>query len=277
MTARTTIEPATWPLGRLRPHPRQSELFADLPDEELDELAEDIRARGLQHAIEVLPDGTVVAGHQRLRAVRKLKWKTVAVIIRHDLAAQGEAAVECHMIADNLRRRQLNALALARCYERLREIEKERGPGQLLPWERGDLRDRIARRLGCSGGSLDRWLRILRLPQPIQRAVEDGSLSQRQAIRVAALSEGQQQEIADGLAGGGSVRGVLARHLARAVPRRRGANDALAAFVRALEVGLHDLGDRVEAVGRIDAEAAATLVRGGDMIGRLLARAKPHS
>lgn len=91
-------------------------MFDDLPEAEIDALAADIEANGLRQPIEILPDGTVLAGHQRLRAVRKLGWKEVNCVVRTDLA-DDPAGAELFFIMDNLNRRQLSPIMKARCVE----------------------------------------------------------------------------------------------------------------------------------------------------------------
>src|SRR4051812_6738101 len=81
-----------WRLSRLQEHPRQAELFGNLPDEELRALAEDMRRHGQRQPVEALPDGTLLAGHQRLRAARLLGWDKIEVRVRHDLASDPAAA-----------------------------------------------------------------------------------------------------------------------------------------------------------------------------------------
>src|SRR5215510_2358776 len=81
-----------WKISRLKNHPLQKTMFGDLPDAELRALAEDMRANKQKDPVEILPDGTVLAGHQRIRAARLLGWAEVDVVIRHDLAEAGAAA-----------------------------------------------------------------------------------------------------------------------------------------------------------------------------------------
>ena len=113
-----------WPLEKLKPHPRQAELFDDLPSTKRVELAKNMREKGLQHPIEALPDGTIICGHQRFEAARRLGWKEIDVWVRDDLANQGDTAVQQWMIEDNLLRRQQDPVALARSYKRLKELER---------------------------------------------------------------------------------------------------------------------------------------------------------
>src|SRR5262245_14825067 len=94
--------PQRWKLARLKGHPLQAVMFGDLSDEELRALAEDMREHGQRTPVEVLPDGTVLTGHQRIRAARLLGWTEITVVVRRDLAEAGPAAQETHFINDNL-------------------------------------------------------------------------------------------------------------------------------------------------------------------------------
>src|SRR5215831_3164401 len=143
-----------WEIGRLRPHPKQAELFPDPPEHEAKELAADLKQNGLLQPVEALADGTLVCGHKRTAAARLLAWTHIDVWVRGDLEEKGPAAVEARLVEDNLFRRQLGPLEIARCYQRLRQLE--RGGRSAFPdYGRGDLRDRIGRALGVSGRTLD--------------------------------------------------------------------------------------------------------------------------
>ena len=68
--ANTMAEPGTKIVIRvkmadLRPHPSQTKYFGVYPVARLRELAAQLRARGLDHPIEILPDFTIVCGHKR--------------------------------------------------------------------------------------------------------------------------------------------------------------------------------------------------------------------
>ena len=106
-------ESRKWKVDDLQPHPRQAELFRDLSEIELAFLAGDIKLNGLQQPLEITPDGTVIAGHQRSHTARRLKWNEVAVVVRHDLEAEGPGAILAQLIETNLNRRQLSPLAIA--------------------------------------------------------------------------------------------------------------------------------------------------------------------
>jgi ParB family transcriptional regulator, chromosome partitioning protein len=50
---------------------------------DLDGLAESIRELGLLQPIVVFPDGSLILGERRLRAVQLLGWKEIPVIVRN--------------------------------------------------------------------------------------------------------------------------------------------------------------------------------------------------
>jgi len=176
----------------LKPHPAQARLFADATDAEMEVLVASIRAEGIREPLEILPDGTVIAGHQRLAAAKRLGMKEVPCRIRHDLAEQGPRAVEAYLIDDNFTRRQLSMLDVARCYGRLRQLQT--GREHSLP--PGDMRDHFAKRFNFSGRTLDRWTRLLTLPIAIQHAVSQHRLALVDAGRIVSLPADTQQKIA---------------------------------------------------------------------------------
>ncbi len=81
----------------LKTNPDQAGLFTDLPDSQMSDLATDMELNGQQTAIEILPDGTIICGQQRVRAAKKLGWTHIKARIRHDLAKEGKA-VAVHQV-----------------------------------------------------------------------------------------------------------------------------------------------------------------------------------
>jgi ParB/RepB/Spo0J family partition protein len=267
---KNTTETADWPLDRLKPHPSQAGLFQDTPEAEFEELKNDIAKRGLRHPVEALPDGTIICGHRRVRALRLLGRRTVPVLVLHGLAAQGEAAVRRHLITDNLLRRQLTPLGKVRCYVGLlEELARERRAAGTVP--RGELREHLARILKQSGRNVDRYLAVSRLPMPVQQAFDEGQLSLVEAARIATLDVAVQGRIAAAIGQGVPAREAVAGHLPAPSGRHRKVGDALAAFVRSLRRGLADLEGRVgQARPRGDDVTALETARG--MIDKLLGR-----
>src|SRR5688500_174836 len=99
-----------WPISKLRPHPRQHEFFPEPSERELCELMESMRRDGQQQPVVIRPGGTVVAGHNRCEAAKRLGWKHIDVVIRKDLADDPDAAT-AFLVRDNLIRRHLSPLA----------------------------------------------------------------------------------------------------------------------------------------------------------------------
>jgi ParB family chromosome partitioning protein len=192
-------------LDSLTLHPGHA-VFAEPDEHEVELLAQDIQRRGLQHAIEALPDGQVVAGRKRLAALIKLGRKETRCRIRYDLAAQGEAAILQHLLADNLMRHDLTPLEKARAYLKLREqLNGRAAPGG------GDKRDLLAEIFGCSGRTLDRYARVLDAPREVQDAVDRGHLSLIVANRIAGLPAKERDAIAKAIAAGEDPKTLLAQ------------------------------------------------------------------
>jgi hypothetical protein len=154
-----------------------------------------------------------------VRAAKELGWEEIEVWVREDLDAEGDVAVELRLIGDNLHRRHLDKLDLARSYRRLRELE------QNLPREKrhlscgGDLRDVIARKLGGqSGRNHDRYLRVLETPTEVQEAFSQGKLSLIEAGRVAGLSPDVQDRIAVTIRAGEKPKEMVKRFLKEQEP-----------------------------------------------------------
>jgi ParB-like chromosome segregation protein Spo0J len=176
-----------WKVKDLKPRPRQAELFPDLPILLLRDLAQDMQARGQQNPLENLPDGTIVCGHQRKRAAELNGWEEIDVWVNHDLAALGDLAAEQRLIEDNLVGRKLDRLDQVRCYRRLVEMAPQTPADQRRDHQRGRLRDVIGDRLGISGRTLERYLRVLDAPVEVQDAFRAGRISLVNASKVAGL------------------------------------------------------------------------------------------
>jgi ParB-like chromosome segregation protein Spo0J len=258
-------ETAEWPIDRLKPHPSQARVFYDTPQAELAALKQDIEEHGLHHRVEILPDGTIVCGHRRVRVLKLLKRKTVPVRVLHDLAAKGEAAVRQRLITDNLLRRQLTPLGKVRCYvELMQNLTQSRHDS-----EAGELRDHLGEILQQSGRNVSRYLAVARLAMPIQEAFDRGELTLVQAARIATLRSEVQEQIATAIGGGVSAKEAVAATFPPADGRHRRATDALAAFVRAVRCGLDDLDGRTGRL-RLEGDDAEVLRRGRALIDHLL-------
>jgi len=156
-------EQRTLPLDQIRPgrlNPRK-----DFREEELAELANSIRQKGLVQPIVVRPDAAnggyeIVAGERRWRAAQRAGLHQVPVIVR-ELGDQ--EALELAII-ENVQRTDLNAIEEATGYRELME-------------RFGYTQDRLAEEIGKSRSHLANTLRLLRLPDSVQALVQHGKLT----------------------------------------------------------------------------------------------------
>lgn len=232
-------------LSTLRAYPTQAGMFDPLSDADLEALARDIRERGLKHSIEVLPAnaaglpaGTVVCGHQRLRALQLNGETEVVVLVRHDMAGATRAQIEAEFLTDNLLRRQMDPLAKARVALRRAEVEREINGTDGGPEKEGEVRDRVGRAIGMSGRNLVRYLSILRAPVEVQTAFQAGRLKLVPAARVGGLDKKAQTAISRRLRKGEDAAEVVKDYLAAPEAKSIAAPDQV---VRAFAVGLEKL------------------------------------
>src|SRR5438067_13236183 len=159
------------PTSRIRPNPYQPRREFD--PGALAELEASIRANGLLQPITVRKKGEsyeLVAGERRLRAVANLQWKDVPAVVR-DFDDQTLLILA---LVENLQRSDLNAIEEARGYQRLL------GEFSLTHQE-------IAEAVGKDRSTITNLLRVLALPDAVQRSVESGKLSAGHARALAGL------------------------------------------------------------------------------------------
>jgi len=88
----------------LKPHPKNKEYYGDLELAKYEELKHSIFVHGIRDPLKVLPDFTIIAGHQRYKIALELDIEKVPVKIED--ICEGEA--EYLLIADNEERRQID-------------------------------------------------------------------------------------------------------------------------------------------------------------------------
>ena len=137
----------------------------DFRDEELAELAESIRSKGLVQPIIVRPDPAgsgyeIVAGERRWRAAQKAGLHSVPVIVR-DL--DDREVLELAII-ENVQRADLNAIEEASGY---RELVDRFGYSQ----------EQVSEIIGKSRSHVANTLRLLKLPESVQSMVQGGQLT----------------------------------------------------------------------------------------------------
>jgi ParB family transcriptional regulator, chromosome partitioning protein len=150
------------PLDLLDENPYQTR--SQLDDHGLHELCDSIRALGVLEPILVRPAANgryqVVAGTRRVKAARLAKRVEVPAVVRE---VSNEQAM-LMTVVENLLREDLSTLDQARAFLRLSQ-------------EFGLTQDDIAARTGKDRSTVANYLRLLKLPEKVQRLVDEGRLS----------------------------------------------------------------------------------------------------
>src|SRR5271167_4668685 len=135
-----------------------------LDEAALQELADSIKVTGVLQPITVraVPGGRyqLIAGERRWVASQKAGKATVPAIVRQ---VSNEQAMEMTII-ENLQREDLNPIEQAHAFDRLGR-------------EFGLTQEQISQRTGKERSSVANFLRLLRLPEPVQAYVAGGHLS----------------------------------------------------------------------------------------------------
>jgi ParB family chromosome partitioning protein len=145
---------------------------------ELEALAQSIREKGILQALLVRPvvgeeaAFELVAGERRWRAAQRVGMHEVPVIVRP--LADSEA-LEIALV-ENLQREDLSALEEAEAYSRLME-------------EFGRTQGALAEAVGKSRSHVANTLRLLSLPPPVRRRLEEGELSAGHARALLAAAD----------------------------------------------------------------------------------------
>jgi len=145
---------------------------------ELDALAQSIREKGILQPLLVRPlagqeaDFELVAGERRWRAAQRIGMHEVPVIVRP--LADSEA-LEIALV-ENLQREDLSPLEEAEAYSRLME-------------EFGRTQGALAEAVGKSRSHVANTLRLLSLPAPVRRRLDEGELSAGHARALLAAAD----------------------------------------------------------------------------------------
>jgi ParB family chromosome partitioning protein len=200
------------PIDSIEPNPLQPRSRFD--QTKLNELAQSIAENGVVQPLVVRRKGTgyeLIAGERRWRAAQSLGLTTIPITI---LDVPDDKLLELALI-ENIQREELNAIEEAQAYQKLIETI-------------GLTQDVLAKRVGRDRSYITNYLRLLKLPEDLQRLVQEGQLSTGHARTILALTDEEAQRrlakkiIDDGL----SVREVerLVRDGAPAAARPKGVN-----------------------------------------------------
>ena len=170
------------PTEFLRPNPRNPR--RSFSEEELEELANSIREKGIIQPILVRPiagvDGTfeIIAGERRWRAAQRASLHEVPIVV---IEAADREAYEIAII-ENVQRADLNPLEEALGYEKLAA-------------DYGYSQNELARVIGKSRSHIANTMRLAKLPQKVQSLLAAGSLSAGHARALLAVKDPEQVAI----------------------------------------------------------------------------------
>lgn len=146
----------------LKPNPKQPRL--EFNQKQLEELSESIRENGILQPIIIEQVGEnefyIIAGERRTRAAKMADLKKVPVQLRKfDEQKKLEVA-----LIENIQRADLNPIEEAAAYYNLIQL--------------GDLsQDEVAKRVGKNRSTVANAIRLLKLPDDIQRALVNGQIT----------------------------------------------------------------------------------------------------
>jgi ParB family chromosome partitioning protein len=162
-----TIHPSPWQPRKL------------VPDDGIEELAQSIREQGILQPLVVRHRGEgyeLIVGERRWRAAQRAGLKKVPILLKE---ATDQEVLELALI-ENLQREDLNPLEEAEAYQR-------------LITELSYTQEVLAQRIGKDRSSVANILRLLKLPEEVQGALEKNEISMGHARALLAFKNEREQ------------------------------------------------------------------------------------
>lgn len=201
-------------VDKLNPHPKNRYFFDDIDGEPWVAFLESIKTSGVIEPIIVsAPDLTIVSGHQRVRACKKLGIKQVAV---EERSYDSEDEILKQLIETNIRQRGIgnaNPVKFGRCIaelERIYGIKSGNNQHTELSTNGGNQKTQaeLISELDTDKETYRRGKKLAELPEDIQQMVMDGKVTPSTASRVIArLSPEEQKALIEQLSGQDKVSG----------------------------------------------------------------------
>lgn len=166
------------PVEQIEVNPKQPR--HDFDEQALKELSESIKLHDIIQPVTVIKTGTnkyqLVSGERRWRASQMAGLKDIPAYVR---TADSQELLEMALL-ENLQRENLNAIEIAMSYRRLMD-------------ECELTQEQVADRMKKERSTVANYLRLLKLPPDIQKAVRDGQLSMGHARAIISLDHIDQQ------------------------------------------------------------------------------------
>lgn len=173
-------------------------------EQALEELAQSIRSSGIVQPLVVRRVNhryELIAGERRWRAAQRAALQKVPIVIRD---VPDDVAVEMTLV-ENLQREDLNPIEQAAAFQRLTD-------------EFRLTQEQVAERTGKDRATIANAVRLLKLEEPIQKLLEEGSLSAGHGRALLAIADSKlRSEVAKKAANGG----MTVRQVENRRPERR--------------------------------------------------------
>lgn len=150
-------------------------------EEKIVELAQTIHTHGIIQPIVVRQTEKqgyyeIIAGERRWRAVQHLNWEQIPAIIKK----MNDAETASVALIENLQREELTVIEEAMAYGQLIQIHNL-------------TQEALAQRLGKSQSTIANKMRLLKLPEEVQQALLNKTITERHARALIALKEPEKQ------------------------------------------------------------------------------------
>lgn len=169
---------------------QNNEYIFGIDEGDVNRLAEEIKDHGFIGSIDVvdLHNGKyqVFAGHQRLRAVKKLGWETVPCTVAADMS---EEELYRKLLASNVLNRKISPLGYARAIDAYKKevLAKEKPAGRT--------RTLCAKFFNVAEGQVQRYEAILKTTPYVQELCRTGELPYAPLAEATSFTQEQQEEL----------------------------------------------------------------------------------
>lgn len=164
-------------LDQIRPNPFQPR--TQFPAEEIERLAESIRAAGVLQPIAVRPQNgayEIICGERRWRAARVAGLAAIPTVVRRI----DDSDMLLYALAENIQREDLDPLEKARAFHSAVQ-------------QLGSSHEQLATLLGYDRSTVTNYLRLLELPAEVQEAVSRGTITMGHARVLAGVTPRTRQ------------------------------------------------------------------------------------